>query len=143
MDSPTDRTVALMAIQPRFADLILRGAKRVEFRKTLFRRPVSHVVIYACSPVAMVVGAFEVEGLDIGHPGDLWERYSSVAGIPAADYSDYYSGRELGVALRIGRVLRLAHSMPLSAVCGTSNPPQSFQYVRPSALDIVRSWSSG
>lgn len=131
------RTVALMAIQPRFADLILRGTKKVEFRKTRFRKPVSHVVIYASWPIKRVVGVFEVEGLDIADPLALWERYDNVAGISREDFMAYYKGHMTGVAIRVGHVTELSEPVPLTAVHDTCTPPQSFQYVETSVLSCL------
>lgn len=137
MDSRADRTVALMAIQPRFAQLILCGAKRVEFRKTRFRQTVTHVLIYSSGPVSKVVGGFEVEGVDEADPDDLWNRYVAVGGVSAVDFDTYYGGRSSGVAIRIGRVFELANPLPLDAVCRGSNPPQSFRYLGNSALQTL------
>lgn len=134
MDTPDGRTVALMAIQPRFADLILAGRKRVEFRKTRFRSPVSHVVIYSTGPVGKVVGFFEVEGLDVAAPERLWERYVSVAGVEACFFESYFGAAELGVAIRIGDVFKLRSPVPLGTVSAGTHPPQSFCYLDDSAL---------
>ena len=77
----SDRNVILMSIHPKFAQLILSGKKKVEFRKTRFNHQISHVVIYATSPIKKVVGYFEVQNIKVAPPKDLWESYSEVSGI--------------------------------------------------------------
>ncbi len=63
-----------MAIRPHFADSILAGRKRVEFRKRRFSRAVSHVIIYATEPVKRVIGMFEVKSVSDGPPARVWRR---------------------------------------------------------------------
>lgn len=53
----------LLSIQPEYAEKILNGTKRFEYRKAVTRNEsVRTVVIYATMPVGKVVGEFEVGG---------------------------------------------------------------------------------
>ena len=70
-DSPV---VALMSIYPEYADRILSGTKKVEFRKTVFRKDVTHILIYATAPSQDVVGYFEGTGIDKVRPEGSWDR---------------------------------------------------------------------
>ncbi|WP_369009144.1 ASCH domain-containing protein, partial [Escherichia coli] len=46
----------LLSIKPEFAEKILNGTKRFEFRKGIFKNPqISTVVIYATMPLGKVV----------------------------------------------------------------------------------------
>lgn len=63
---------ALLSIRPVFADQILAGTKRVEFRRVRFARMVVSVAIYATQPVGAVVGWFTVRRLVTGTPYELW-----------------------------------------------------------------------
>ena len=49
---------AILSVKPEYAMKILAGEKQYEYRKTIFRRPVEKVYIYASSPVCMIVGEF-------------------------------------------------------------------------------------
>ncbi len=139
MDAGSDRAVALMSIQPEFAERILAGEKRVEFRKTYFRYKVSHVIVYSSNPVQKIVGFFEVEALELDDPASLWKRYSSVGGIARSAFEAYYDGCRRGVAIRIGRTFRLQKPLPLSSLTDTQPPPQSFRYVGAAALRLLAS----
>lgn len=129
MDSTTDRHVALLSVHPQYAFAILDGVKRVEFRKTEFKRDISHVVIYATAPVARVVGIFEVDGVDKQTPQDLWDIYGKVGGIEEHRFFDYYRGHLHGVALRVGTVRRLAEPLALTALRPGLTAPQSYAYL--------------
>lgn len=130
MDSATTE-IALLSIHPRFAEAILSGEKRVEFRRTRFSRNVSHVVIYATKPVGKVVGWFEVAGIESRHPDELWGKFQHCGGIAEPDFRAYYSGRSTGHAIRVRKTCRLPKAAPLKAVCRDLRPPQSFAYLRP------------
>lgn len=135
MDAQPTSAVALLSIHPHYADAIMRGEKRVEFRKKAFARPVEHVVIYATAPVQRVVGAFRVGECDTAEPAELWHRYGGVGGIGQADFDGYYQGREAGVAITVvGSPQPL--DLPLSAV-GHERPPQSFAYITPDAAQRI------
>ena len=131
MDSGSARAVALMSIHPRFVDRILEGTKRVEFRKTPFRLPVSHVVIYSTGPVRKVVGLFEVDSVEVDEPHKFWKKYERVSGVEKKEFDDYYDGRTQGAAIRIGKVFRLDTPLALDRAAGLSRPPQSFRYLKP------------
>jgi len=132
-------SLALLPIRPRFAELIINGEKKVEFRKTNFRQDVSHVVLYASRPVQGILGYFEVVGILGDSPARLWSRYSMVAGIERAEFDAYYSSASYGIAIEIGQVWALPDPLPLSALGGSLAAPQSFAYLSADALDAMQS----
>ncbi|HDU3828587.1 TPA: ASCH domain-containing protein, partial [Klebsiella pneumoniae subsp. pneumoniae] len=59
----------LLSIKPEFAEKILDGTKRFEFRKGIFKnQEISIVVIYATMPLGKVVGQFQIETILSGEP---------------------------------------------------------------------------
>lgn len=138
MASPTPRSVVLLPIQPRYANPILDGVKRVEFRKRAFRREVSHVVVYSSSPVKQVVGFFEILGIDEAPPAQLWSRYSHVGAILKEDYDRYFSRCDDGVAIRVGKVHVFKKPFPLGDISPELRAPQSYAYLSPHAFTRIR-----
>lgn len=142
MDS-NSAEVALLSIHPRFAEAILNGEKLVEFRRTRFARRVSHVVIYATQPVGMVVGWFEVEGIESRHPDELWGKFGGCGGIDEDEFRAYYMGRKMGYAIRVRRSGRLKRAKPLAKITCDAHPPQSFAYLdRQSARKVIERWTT-
>jgi predicted transcriptional regulator len=133
--------VALMSIHPVYANAILRGDKKVEFRKKPLASDITHVLVYATAPVGAVVGAFTVAGQYTSTPVSLWKRFAKVAGIPRLDFFDYYSSSARGTGIEVGMVFAPRQPLNLTASLGVQRPPQSFQYVTPetarSALDAM------
>lgn len=128
------RGVALMSINPQYADLILAGQKKVEFRKTRFARNVSHVIIYATFPVQLVVGFFEVKGITEATPDEVWHRYHSVGGVDRMFYNAYYQSKQYAIAIEVGSVEVLESPVPLEQL-DILSPPQSYRYVAPETLN--------
>lgn len=137
MDSDSDRTAALMSIHPRFADQIIQGSKRVEFRRARFASHPTFIVIYATAPVQKVLGFFEVDGIEEAPPSVLWSRYKSIGGISDADYRAYYRGAKIGIAIRVGTVHALGVPIDLRDLAGDTAPPQSFRYLNREVLPRI------
>lgn len=136
VDSASGR-VALFSIHPRFADAILRGEKRVEFRR---RAPssVSHVIVYATAPVQRIVGWFRVDSVEAEPPSILWQRFGEIGGIGAEEFARYYATCEVGSALRVAEVSRLERPVMIEAVGAGVTPPQSFRYVAWEDFEALR-----
>ena len=127
-----------MSIHPEFAQLILDGKKKVEFRKTCFASEVSHVVIYATTPLKKVVGYFEVEKIHVGSPKTLWQSYSEVAGISERFFQDYYQNFREGVAIEVGQVYSLDHALSLDCISGSLVAPQSYVYIDENLFNSIK-----
>jgi predicted transcriptional regulator len=129
-----------MSIHPQYADAILAGTKRVEFRKRRLAPDVSTVVIYATRPVGRIVGTFEVHGHDIAAPEELWNRHSAHAGISATGFRAYYAQTPAAVGILIGDVRRLPEPRRLADLPGVSRPPQSFSHLSAAHATDVQTW---
>lgn len=120
----------LLSIKPEYAEKILNGTKRFEYRKALPRHEsVRTVVIYATMPVGKVVGEFEVGSFISDKPVNLWNRTKAASGISRKFFDDYFFGREIAMAIVVERPRRYAKAKSLREVSGSSTPPQSFQYL--------------
>lgn len=127
---------ALMSIHPEYANLILDGSKRVEFRKRKIAPDISVVLIYATMPVAKVVGYFRIGGYDIGSPTQVWERNKGYAGISRDGFRNYYSGTRRAVGILIKEATRFASPFPLTDYTLPLRAPQSFSYL-PADPDLL------
>jgi predicted transcriptional regulator len=122
------RRVALLSIHPRHAYAILGGKKTVELRRTRLPSDVSHVVVYATSPMKTVVGWFEVGAVERDRPSRLWKKHGAATGITASEFRAYFNGASEGTAISVGRVVALEKPVKLSTLW-SSRPPQSFGYL--------------
>jgi len=119
----------LMSIHPRHADQILSGLKQVEFRRKSPKRAVSHLIVYATSPVQRVVGFARILSVVEGSLEALWSQYGSVGGISRGEFDDYFSGLTEGSALVLSDATTLKEPLLAGRVIADGVPPQSFMYV--------------
>ncbi len=126
-----------MSIHPEFATRILAGEKLVEFRRRAAARPVTHILIYATSPICAVVGVAEVERVERGSPASLWRAFGNVGGIDRASFFDYFSGVREGFAYVVRRTWLCPSPINLGREGLPRTAPQAFQYVDDKTLRTV------
>jgi len=126
-----------MAVHPRFANLIIHGKKKVEFRKRSFSARVSHVVIYATSPIKKVLGFCEVSDIDEGTPNALWVKYGKISGIKKRECMTYYNTSRNAVAIKVKKAKKLDRPLDLRELGRSIKPPQSFMYLSNKQFDVV------
>jgi adenylate kinase len=119
----------LISIHPEFVDKILSGEKVFEFRKTLPSATVTHLAIYATSPVKAIVAVAEVENTITDSPDNLWKRTNYGAGIAQRHYSQYFSDLKVANAFHLGRVFHVKGHLTLKQICPRLMPPQSYRYL--------------
>ena len=135
-------TVALLPIQPRYANAIIRGEKRVEFRRRRFRREVAYVVVYASSPICGIVGYFRVSSISEGCPREIWEGFKHVGAIEKEEYFRYYKGAERAFAIGIERVCVFGSPVPLHRLSRSLKAPQSYAYLSQEQINGLLAISS-
>ncbi len=130
--------IALLPFQPRYAHLIMKGKKKIEFRKVRFRNELSHVVMYISNPVRKVFGYFDVSHIDEGSPKKLWARYSVRGGILKEEFQAYYGSSCRGIAIGIGKVHILQNPIPLKTLSKSLSAPQGFAYLTTEVFQIIQ-----
>lgn len=118
----------LLSIKPEFAWQIFDGTKKFEYRKTIFKRRVEKVVVYASSPVSMVIGEFTIEEVLFEDVDELWEKTQHHSGISEKFFYSYFLDREKGYAIKVKEFIMYELPKTLQEVYGT-HPPQSFAYL--------------
>lgn len=125
-------TAVILPIKPKFADLIILGKKRWEFRRRIFKNDVKKVMIYATAPKSAVIGEFTIEQiyhLPLEQLTELWRAEKDYTGLDEREFKQYFSGRDSGYVIAIGSVRRYPQELDIQEL-GLLRPPQSFVYVR-------------
>lgn len=118
----------LLAIKPEFVEKILSTQKCFEFRRTIPRKPIDKIVIYATKPIARVVGMVNVCGIISGTPDYVWQITQKNAGITQDFFDSYFYGRNTAYAYKLGKVIKYDTAKSLSDF-GLRAAPQSFVYL--------------
>ncbi|MDD5369404.1 MAG: hypothetical protein PHQ40_09975 [Anaerolineaceae bacterium] len=119
---------ALLSIKPDFALQIFTGKKKYEYRRRIFKQPVETIIVYASSPLKMVIGEFEVEELIWDDLDELWDKTKCASGITEEYFYQYFEQKKRGYAIKIGKVTRFDDPLPLVETYGVT-PPQFFAYI--------------
>ena len=117
---------AIIAIKPRYAQLILNGEKTVEFRKSTCIA--QKLYIYAAAPVKKIIGECRVADWRQGSPNVIWKVFGSYGGITHDEFNAYYAGRSTAFAYILTDVKRYDVPKNLSDF-GVKRAPQFFCYV--------------
>lgn len=129
MGTAATERVAVMAIHPVYADAILAGEKKVEFRKRRLADDIRTVLIYATAPVQRVIGEFSIRETVVAAPDAIWNEYGTVGSIDHESFGSYYATSEQAVAFLVDEATRYERPQPLSEVHAKNSIPQSFYYV--------------
>ncbi|HEU4472989.1 MAG TPA: hypothetical protein VFR58_17970, partial [Flavisolibacter sp.] len=113
---------------PEFAEKIFDGTKQFEFRRTIFKKNVKTVIVYASSPIKKVIGEFEIDTIIQENISCLWERTKRHAGIDKTYFLKYFNKKQTGYAIKIKAVRKYIKPKCLKQDFSV-NPPQSFQYM--------------
>ncbi|MDX2468985.1 MAG: ASCH domain-containing protein [SAR324 cluster bacterium] len=123
------QTHVLLSIKPQFANLILSGEKKFEFRRAIFKsKSVQKVIVYASSPVQRVIGEFELDGILSDEKENLWKTTQEYSGIQKEFYDSYFAGKDVAHALKVKNVIRYEEPLMLQSF-SVERAPQSFQYL--------------
>lgn len=119
----------LMSINPIYADKILSGAKKYEYRKVKAKKDkVNKIVIYATYPIMKVVGEVEVKDILEETPEKLWNVTKKYSGVTKQFYDNYFNKSSKAIAYKLGKIEKYDEPKKLEDV-GVKCVPQSFLYL--------------
>lgn len=118
----------VIAINPQHVKNILSGIKKYEYRKIAAKQDVSTIIIYETSPIKRVVAEAEIIEVLMMPPEELWQQTKELSGISKQFFDQYFNGREVAYAYKLGRIK--VYSQPkLLLEYGIKVAPQSFVYI--------------
>jgi predicted transcriptional regulator len=120
---------AILSIKPIYAEAIISGRKKVEFRKKVFKKDVERIFIYSSSPTKMIIGYFTFTTIIEDSPEKLWEKYHNVGGISKDDFFNYYENVEKGFCIIIDIVVKFRTRIDPINLIENFTAPQSYIYL--------------
>ncbi|MCU0288890.1 MAG: ASCH domain-containing protein [Acidobacteria bacterium] len=126
----------ILSIKPEFADAILSGKKKVEFRKTLFKKDVEKVFIYSTAPVKRITGYFTINEIIESPPFELWEKFGKRGFINEVDFFNYFKNKETGFSICIDMINKFSEAIDPFVEIENFVPPQSFRYISENELTL-------
>ncbi|GHT46464.1 hypothetical protein AGMMS49965_24050 [Bacteroidia bacterium] len=122
-------TDAILSIKPIYANNILSGGKKVEFRKKIFKKSVERVYIYSSSPQKMIVGYFTIKEIVEDTPANLWNKFKEVGGIEKNDFFEYFKDTCIGYSIIINNIVKFEEGKDPIEFMENFSAPQSYIYL--------------
>ena len=119
----------LLSIKPEFVHEIFQGRKKYEYRKSIFAKHVTKVMVYSTKPEGMIVGEFTVKAVLQYTPKELWEKTHNDSGIAKRYFDEYFEGRDKGYALQIADPVLYKKPVNPFEMFDSFVAPQSFRYI--------------
>ncbi len=127
----------LLSIKPKYVDEIVKGNKKYEFRKKIFKNKneVKEVYIYSTSPVKKIIGFFRFDKIVEDHPKNLWKEFKELSGIDEHEFFSYFEERDNGFAIEITQLEIFKTPMEPEILIPNFVAPQSFRYIEQDFVD--------
>lgn len=122
-------SAALFSIKPQFAQAILRGEKKFEFRTKACKCKLTTMFIYATKPIGMVIGEVSIETVISEEPEELWKLTHNDAGISKSEFDQYFQGRKKAYAYKLRNPIAYNQGILLEDL-GIKRAPQSYCYIK-------------
>lgn len=128
----------LISIHPKFVDLILKGEKRIEFRRSWAKDPVDRMVIYATAPIMRIVAIASISEVVQESKTALWELAKTHGGgLSRQELRTYFKGKQKGYGICLKYVQRFKRSPRPLSLFDSFQIPQSFRYLTNFELSVL------
>lgn len=118
----------VLPVKPVFAEAILNGYKKYEYRKQLCLENIHKIYLYATASVKGIVGETEVTAKLIMQKERLWNLTKEQSGISWEYFAAYFAKNPFAGAYQLGHVVRYGRAVPLEQI-NIFYTPQSYVYV--------------
>lgn len=118
----------LISINPEHVQNIIKGIKKYEYRKIAVKQDISSIIIYETTPVKRIVAEAEIIDVLMYSPEELWKLTKEEAGISKAFFDEYFEGKEIAYAYKLGKIKVYDEPKTLLEY-GIKAAPQSFVYI--------------
>jgi len=129
---------ALLSIRPKYIEKIVKRDKKYEFRKSIFRRDVNEVWIYATFPIKKIIGTFRIGEIIKDTPRNLWKNLCDFSGMDEQEFFSYFNGTKTGFALEIKHIKLFKQPIDPKVIFSNFIPPQSFYYLKDELDELTR-----
>ena len=118
----------LISINPEHVENIINLTKRYEYRTKVAKKDIDSLIVYSTFPEKKVVAEVEIIEVLSYDPNTLWELTSSESSISKKYFDQYFNGREIAHAYKLGKVKVFENPKTLLDF-GVKFAPQSYIYL--------------
>lgn len=115
----------IISIKPQFVDKILKGEKKYEFRRRIYKQDVDKIYIYQTLPDAGIVAHFTPGEIIKDTPENLWNNFKDVSGTTRESLLTYLHDKDEAYAIEITDLK--IYDVPI--IPEGIQAPQSYKYI--------------
>lgn len=124
------REAVLLSIKPKYVAQILKGEKRIEFRRFWPTNSIRKVVVYSTSPIRRVVGLIKIDHVVKYGLAELFELAERLGGgVTLQELEQYLTGKSQAYGIIIGSVQVAQFSVDPFTFYPNFVAPQSYRYL--------------
>lgn len=123
-----DSTNIILSIKSFWANEIIKGTKKVEFRRKNLPKNTNQVIINSTGKFKGIVGYFTIDEIVKDSPENLWNKYKDIGSIDKTSFFEYYNGVDEGYAILIKEAIPIPTINP-SILIKNFVSPQFYKYV--------------
>lgn len=129
----------LLSVKPQYAEPIVKGLKRLEFRKKFSSKTTKNlkVYIYSSSPTKAIIGECKISKvlkLELKELRILWDR----SGVDEGSFDSYFKNCNEGYAIFFDECQEYEKSVPLSFLkVNLMNPTLSYRFLNLEQSHII------
>ncbi len=121
----------LLSIKPKYIKQILKGCKKYEFRKEIFKERYSNeIFVYSSSPIKKIIGKFKIGKIIEDSPEELWRQLKDYSGLSKEDFFQYFKEKQIGFAIEIVDFVLFDEPIDPKKLDPDFVPPQSYLYIK-------------
>lgn len=125
----TQKRYVLIAIKPKYAELIKQGKKTVELRRVAPKVEAKDILaIYESFPICKVTSYAEVDAVVSLDLEKLWGNIGADAMVNRCDFDAYFKGKYFGNGIKLAKVKVLRNPKSLNILSGVK-VPQNYRYL--------------
>ena len=118
----------ILPIKPIYAERIISGEKKYEYRKKICKNIIDKIYIYETAPVKKIIGECDVIGMISMEKAKVWNATKADAGISKSEFEQYFQKEDIANTYVIDNPRKYKKAMTL-ADRGIDYIVQSYTYV--------------
>lgn len=126
----------LLSVKPKYVTAMIKGNKKYEFRKSIWRsnKKIKKVYIYSSAPIQKIIGIFTIRDIIEDNPNNLWIKFGEFSGIREDEFFNYFKSSKKAFAIEIEAIEIFEKPIDPFREFSDFKPPQSFYYVDENVL---------
>ena len=132
----------LLSIKTEYANKILDGSKRYEFRGWKLPDNIENVYIYSSGIQKKIVGKFQIEKVIEDTPENIWEKCQKYSGVLKKEFFDYVYTFDYNkiYAIKVKRIELFSNPLFLSDALNRMHAPQRFKYLSDCEIEVLEGY---